>query len=471
MKPVAHLLDAFRRLREARDPAAAADQALEELVREAVEAIAEAELSHDEIRRNLSAAVKAGKPSGNGYYCWIRDVYDDHLVYEEETPTGATLWQQGYSIDDAGKVTLGTDVTKVKVATTYVAIAESDPPPTPAEDLEEADLVGEIVPLVEKAVRKDGSFPVRIIAPGWGTSGYYSESVLKRDIPKVFPAGTHMHFDHPTVTEAKERPERSVKTIAATTTSIPVWQDKGPAGPGMYAEAKARSAFQADIDELAPHIGVSIVATGHRKPGIAEGRKGPVIESIHAGQSIDFVTQAGAGGKVVSLFEAARSRAISDPITEVDEVSEQELQEARDKLLEAERERDAQRAENARLREAGILREARDVATEALAKVESLPEITRARLLEQVSRDPSAHVKDGALDRPAFETAIAEAVKAEAAYLAKLTGSGDITGMGGGGGGSGEAVKESEARLASALGKGFGLSEAESKQAVAGRSH
>lgn len=463
MNPVAQLLDRIRSLREA----GRAEPTLVDVIHEAALALEEAELSHDEVRRNLSAAVKAGKPSGNGYYCWVRDVFDDHLVYEEETPTGATLWQQGYTIDDAGKVTLGTEVTKVKVATTYVAVAEAAVPREHSEDLEEADLVGEVVPLVEKAVRKDGSFPIKVIAPGWGASGYYSEAVLRRDIPKVFPAGTHMHFDHPTVTESKERPERSVQTIAAVTTSLPVWQDNGPAGPGMYAEAKARSARQTDIEELAPHIGVSIVASGHRKPGIAEGRKGPVIESIVAGQSIDFVTQAGAGGQIISLFEAARGRAISEPIEEGDDVSEQDLKEARD-ALEAEQKKSADAlAENARLREGAVLREARDVVAAALGKVENLPDITRTRLLEAIASNPPT--TDGALDAATLETRVAEAVTAEVAYLAKVTGSGRITGMGGSGGGSDSAVKESEDRIGAALARGFGLTEAETKQAVAGR--
>lgn len=475
MKPIAQILDALRSLREHGNPAAGAQTVLSDLIREAVTALEEADLSHNEVQRQLSAAVKAGKPSGNGFYCWIRDVYDDHLVYEEETPTGASLFSQAYTIDDALKVTLG-DVVKVKASTVYVPVKESadvseSAVPRGADELEEAELVGEIVPLVEKAVRKDGSFPIRIIAPGWGTSGYYSETVLRRDIPTVFPSGTHMHFDHPSISEAKDRPERSVRTIGAVTTSKPVWQAAGPAGPGMYAEAKARTAYRADIEELAPHIGVSIVASGHRKTGVAEGRKGPVIESIDTGGSIDFVTQAGAGGQVISLFEAARGRAISEPIEEGDDVSEQELKEARD-ALEAERTKTATaEAELGRLREGAILREARDIAAEALGKVEGLPEITRARLLEQVSRDPSAHIKEGALDRPAFEASIAETVKAEAKYLADLTGSGRVIGMGASGGGSESAVQESEGRIGAALARGFGLSEAETKQAVAGRSN
>jgi hypothetical protein len=445
-------------------------------VERAMRLLEEADVSHDELRRNLQAAIKAsrGMPMP-GYYCWIRDVFDDRVVYEEETPTGTTLYQQSYTVDDAGAVTLGTDATKVRATTNYVAVKEAaagpaaDPVAAGGEDLEEAELVGEIVPLVEKAVRKDGSFPLRIIAPGWGASGYYSEEVLKRDVPKAFPAGTHMHFDHPTVTEAKERPERSVRTIAAVTTSKPVWNPAGQAGPGMYVEAKARDKHRADIEELAPHIGVSIVASGRRKAGVAEGRKGPVIEAIVAGASIDFVTQAGAGGQVISLFEAARGRAVSEALEEGDDVSEQELKEARDAQAAAEQKASAAEAELARLREGAILREARDIATEALAKVTDLPEITRERLVETVARDPSAHIKDGKLDAGAFGAAITEAVKAEAAYLAKITGSGRVSGLGGAG--EGTKVEESTKRLEAALGRGFGLSEAGAKSAAGGRSH
>jgi hypothetical protein len=237
----------------------------------------------------------------------------------------------------------------------------------------------------------------------------------------------------------------------------------------MYAEAKARDKNRADIEELAPHIGVSIVASGRRKTGVAEGRKGPVIEAIDAGASIDFVTQAGAGGQVISLFEAARGRAVSEALEEGDDVSEQELKEARDALAAEQQKGAAALAELARFREGAILREARDVATAALAKVTDLPEITRERLIEAVSRDPSAHITDGKLDVAAFEAAIVEAVKTEAAYLAKITGSGRVAGLGAAG--DGTKVEESTKRLEAALGRGFGLSEAAAKSAAGGRSH
>lgn len=430
-------------------------------------ALLEAELSHNEISRQLSAAVKAGKPSGNGYYCWVREVFDDRLVYEEETPTGASLWSQPYTIAEDGTVTLGQAV-KVKASTVYVPVKEAALDNLETGDLDEADaeFAGDVVPLVEKGVRKDGSLAVKLIAPGWGSSGYYSEAVLKRDGPKAFPKGTKMYWDHPTATEAKERPERSLKDLAAELTSAARYDAKGPAGAGLYAEAKAFGSFKGPIDELAPHIGTSIRAEGHVKKGEAEGRKGPVIEAITAGHSVDFVTQAGAGGQVVALFEAARGRA-GTPAPEVDSVSDQELTEARTALEAAQRELEEGRGKIARLSEAALLREARDVVTATLGKVDNLPDITRARLIETIAKNPP--VKDGALDATALTEAITRTVAAEVKYLAEVTRSGAITGMGGAGGDADAAIKESEARLESALGRSFGLSEAEAKIAAGGR--
>lgn len=121
-------------------------------------------------------------------------------------------------------------------------------------------------------------------------------------------------------------------------------------------------------------------------------------------------------------------------------------------------------AEVARLREALLLREARDVAAAELAKVE-LPEITRGRLLEGLAVKPV--VVDGRLDVDAFKATIAEAAKNELAYLASVTGSGRVVGMGSAGGGE-LPLEEAEKRLAAAFGE-LGLSEGLAKRAAAGR--
>jgi acetylglutamate kinase len=74
-----------------------------------------------------------------------------------------------------------------------------------------------------------------------------------------------------------------------------------------------------------------------------------------------------------------------------------------------------------------LLREAGEFAAIELAKAE-LPQITKNRLVKSLAINPP--VKEGKLDAEAFRTQIAEAVKAEIAYLVEVTGGGRITGMG-----------------------------------------
>lgn len=121
-------------------------------------------------------------------------------------------------------------------------------------------------------------------------------------------------------------------------------------------------------------------------------------------------------------------------------------------------------AEVARLREALLLREARDVTVAELTKIE-MPDVTRARLTEVLAARPV--VKDGSLDVEAFKARIAEVAKDEMAYLVGVgaSGSGKITGMGGAGNGqpAGDVGK-----LAAAMQK-LGLSEGAAKAAAQGR--
>ena len=61
-----------------------------------------------------------------------------------------------------------------------------------------------------------GKIKVGLITPGTGSSGYYSQQVLEnaaRD--RVWPKGTHVFFDHPSESEMHDRPERSVRDLAA----------------------------------------------------------------------------------------------------------------------------------------------------------------------------------------------------------------------------------------------------------------
>lgn len=146
---------------------------------------------------------------------------------------------------------------------------------------------------------------VQLITPGWGSSGYYSAGVLaEAATARVFPAGTHMFLDHPTAQEAADRPERSVRDLAAILTTDATVD---PVTGGLVAEARIFGPFVPVIAEMADAIGVSIRASGSGSLGEAEGRRGLIIDRLDEGLSVDFVTAAGRGGKVLALLESARA--------------------------------------------------------------------------------------------------------------------------------------------------------------------
>jgi hypothetical protein len=185
----------------------------------------------------------------------------------------------------------------------------------------EASTVATFVQLHEAAgaireAQRDGTgrtYVIDIIRSGWNTSGsrYYSPKLIERDVPRVYPQGTQMYIDHPTASQRDEQPERSVATLAAVFTDTPwaVREDDGTVT--MRTTARVFSPWQPLIEEAWPYIGVSINGAGTGAHGEAAGRTGLIMEELTYGQSVDFVTRPGAGGRVVGLMESAYAAATS----------------------------------------------------------------------------------------------------------------------------------------------------------------
>ena len=333
--------------------------------------------------------------------------------------------------------------------------------PQPDADFGEAAIVeSDVVPLTERAVRNDGTAMIKIIQPGWGSSGYYPAPVLERDGPRVFTAGTKMFWDHATPTEDAERPEGSLDDLAAELVSDARWEPNHPSGPGLYAETKVFSPYQEVVNELAPHIGVSIRALGRATQGEAEGRKGPVVQALTAARSVDFVTVPGAGGRVVEMFESAGRVAqkgrpvVNHTDSGENDMADKAVQEALTRLEQ----------ENARMREALILRDAREYVRERLSAAQ-VPDVTKARLAEGLSSNPP--VNDGALDMAVFAETIDKAVASEIEYLRQAGYvAGKVEGMGATG------AQSEPARLKAQLVESFkamGLDQRQAEIAAEGR--
>ncbi len=226
-----------------------------------------------------------------------------------------------------------------------------------------------------------------------------------------------MFWNHQTTAEESARPEGDLNDLAGELTGNARWKENGLTGPGLYAPIKVHAAYSGSVNDLAKSIGVSIRASGRAKEGDAEGRKGPVIESIASAKSVDFVTTPGAGGEILQLFEAAGRRIIA---SHEENMEAKNLQEANTQLA-------AQAAEIAKLRETVVLGQAATFVNDALAAAQ-LPAITKQRLTrELVAAMP---IRENVLDMVAYKLRCDEALKAAAAEVAAITGAGQIRGMG-----------------------------------------
>lgn len=172
----------------------------------------------------------------------------------------------------------------------------------------------EQVNLTEAATSSDtssGVLEVEFITPGWGSSGYYSRQVLEAAAP-LFTPGLQMFMDHPSASENTDRPERSVRDIGAILLEAG-HVDKSTGGIRGKVKVVAPYRELLTDEDFVTNIGVSIRGSATDiTVGEAEGRTGPIIEGLADIQSVDFVTRAGRGGKVLGVLESARQAAVHE---------------------------------------------------------------------------------------------------------------------------------------------------------------
>ena len=164
-------------------------------------------------------------------------------------------------------------------------------------------LVTEAIQATGTATQEAGGvFLIDLITPGWGSSGYYAADVLeKAATERVFPAGTHMFINHQTAQERNDRPEGDLRELAAVLMEDATWT-----GEALQAKARVFASWRDQLDDVKEAIGVSIRASADIEFGEAEGRNGRIVARLIESQSVDFVTRAGRGGRIVEVLEAAR---------------------------------------------------------------------------------------------------------------------------------------------------------------------
>lgn len=195
----------------------------------------------------------------------------------------------------------------------------------------------------------------------WGSSAYYSAEVLERDASTVVVPGIKMFENHQTYTEEMERPEGDVSKLIGKITSYGMYEPDNPEGPGIYADVEFYDSYVDRINEIGGDIGLSINGVGDYVEGEKDGRFGKIITNLVQIKSVDVVTAAGAGGKLVSIIESAGPMAGTPVETEgeqaVEALTKEEFTEGLAKMVESMKEAFAENIETLRT----ALKEAEEV--------------------------------------------------------------------------------------------------------------
>jgi hypothetical protein len=167
-------------------------------------------------------------------------------------------------------------------------------------------------------IRDDGRIPIVIIRPGIGRGRgrrLYEADMLKREVAAGRFRGWRMYYDHQSP-EAKRRAgglPRSVRDLGGMISEV--WWDptyrhpddartghKQGAVMGLAKPARLARMLAEDIPEA---LGTSI--SGHAtklRPAVVNGEQVSLVEGIAERGSVDWVTEPGAGGRVVTVMEA-----------------------------------------------------------------------------------------------------------------------------------------------------------------------
>ena len=219
-------------------------------------------------------------------------------------------------------------------AVEVIEIAESEP----LEEItfHEAGAGGEYVTLSEAdAVFNADKREIIItpIRPGWGNAKdgfYYTESALKDAVTNgTFNSRfVKMYANHPSRENEKALPERSVWDWVSTMRET--WWDDEKGRPQsrikVYDDRFWSRAIQAP-DEIA----FSILGGGRSRRGRIDNREARIVESLSQIRSVDWVTEAGAGGAIERFAESAHEEFEMD----LKNLTAEQLKEGNPELYEA----------------------------------------------------------------------------------------------------------------------------------------
>lgn len=171
-------------------------------------------------------------------------------------------------------------------------------------------------------VKSGNRWRVIVARPGKGSSGTYSEDLFRRDAAKLIPKGAQSFINH-----GERDPEKMIGTFP----DGGYWSEEDKA---VVAELAVFSHWKSFVEEVAPHVGMSLYAMGEADE---DGNVTEIYEDAYNGA--DLVARPGLAGSGIAekLYEAAVSATEEKPsVTSAQENDRKDpiVEEKLDKLIE-----------------------------------------------------------------------------------------------------------------------------------------
>ena len=306
--------------------------------------------------------------------------------------------------------------------------------------------------LFEEATQPDKvlRMNVAIIKPGWGNerdNHYYSADMLS-SCAKNFIGAKMYETDH-------VQAEKSTRTWVSTITDISGFEDGAPVGlVAIHDPGFAERMRNLNTAGLLDRMECSIYASGKAQTGFEMGgRKGKNVIEITDVESVDWVTRAGAGGRVLSLAE---SNTGGITMTDETKVKDEEVQPTETSNVPVTvHETEAVTSGSEPVAETPVVVEV--IPTTSTTEAEIIQESTQTVLPEADVRSllEASHLPKAAIERLAKETyeeeaAVTYAIETEKSYLAEVLQAGKVVGMGAPDAKSANKLAESEKARAEA---------------------
>ena len=152
----------------------------------------------------------------------------------------------------------------------------------------------------EAPVKKgNGRWLVAIATPGQGSSGHYSEDMLKEYGPVAFPAGAKSFINH--------EGSRNPKDMIGTYPEGAYWDDSRKQ---LMGELQTFSHWQAFVEEVGPHCGMSIYMAGESD---TDGNVTKLLEDRQNGADLVSYPGLEGSGLVEQMLESARAGSETPP--------------------------------------------------------------------------------------------------------------------------------------------------------------